>query len=102
ISISWGQGNMASGASELFLVVPASITWPVVVNALYSNHGRDNTASGTNSLQRNNTANGSDALFNNTTGSNNLALGYGAELNLTIGSNNVMIGANVLGTARDA
>ena len=27
---------MASGASELFLVVPASITWPVVVNALYS------------------------------------------------------------------
>src|SRR5262249_22283286 len=40
----------------------------------------------------NNTANGFQALLNNTTGVNNVALGYQAGLNLTHGSNNIDIG----------
>ena len=38
-------------------------------------------------------ADGYQALFNNTTGSNNIALGFQAGLNLTTGSNNIHIAA---------
>src|SRR5439155_1159113 len=39
-----------------------------------------------------NTANGFQALYNNTTGASNIALGYNAGTNLTTGSNNIEIG----------
>ena len=39
-----------------------------------------------------NTANGYQALVNNTTGSNNIALGFHAGVNLTTGNNNIDIG----------
>ncbi|MGH8475646.1 MAG: tail fiber domain-containing protein, partial [Methylococcales bacterium] len=39
-----------------------------------------------------NTANGVNALFNNTTGATNIGLGLAAGLNLTTGSNNIEIG----------
>ena len=45
-------------------------------------------------------ADGYQALFNNTTGSNNIALGFQAGMNLTTGSNNIHIAA--LGVAGES
>ena len=59
--------------------------------------GDNNTAQGVNALSNNtvgnnNTANGRAALLRNTTGSSNIALGINAGGNLTIGDSNIDIG----------
>ena len=74
--------------------------------ALFSNIvGMDNTATGSTALYENtgseNTADGTDALSNNTTGANNIALGFQAGQNLTTGNSNIDIGdAGVAGESR--
>src|SRR5690606_13626867 len=61
--------------------------------------GNDNVAIGNNALEKSlskqNTAIGSTAGYNTTTGENNVFMGYRAGLTVTTGSNNILIGANV-------
>jgi hypothetical protein len=63
--------------------------------------GSENTAIGVGSLRSiastsNNTAVGSDALYDST-GSDNTAIGYNTGRGITTGSNNTILGANVTG-----
>ena len=67
----------------------------------------ENTGNGLEALFHNttgngNTASGFNALLRNTTGNNNTAVGFSAGQNLTVGDNNIDIGANVLGNAGEA
>ena len=67
----------------------------------------ENTGNGLEALFHNttgngNTATGFNALLGNTTGNNNTAVGFSAGQNLTVGANNIDIGANVLGNAGEA
>src|SRR5262249_31765283 len=65
-----------------------------------------NTATGAGALETNavgtdNTADGLNALFNNT-GNDNTALGFGAGAAATTGSNNVYIGSGMVGAAAES
>jgi hypothetical protein len=82
--------NVASGGFALGTNSGGSYNVATGANALYYSNGS------------NNTANGHQALQNNTIGNNNIALGFQAGANLTTGSNNIFIGANVTGAPGDA
>ena len=96
-SFSSGSNNTAIGAGAL--------RGPAVIRAELST-GVNNTANGTDALSSDtsgsyNLASGESALFNNTTGSKNIAVGQAAGLNLTTGNDNIDIGnAGIAGESR--
>jgi hypothetical protein len=88
--VGWSSNNVAVGYQALNSNQPTSIA-----------NGINNTAVGTSALQDNttgasNTATGLDALFSNTTGSQNTANGSEALIRNTTGSFNTAEGTNAL------
>src|SRR4029450_10037247 len=85
------------GPSGVGVIISDYANTAVGDQALPSNTGQGNTATGFQALFSNtrgdrNTANGNWALFNNTFGSGNIAVGNGAGSNLTTGDHNIHIG----------
>ena len=92
-----GTGNTAIGAGALFSNISAGFNTATGFNALYKNTGFNQTANGADALFTNttgseNTATGGAALYSNTTGNNNTATGLDALFSNTTGSNNTADG----------
>ena len=103
-----GIGNTAVGWFSLFSNTDGSFNTALGAGTLLFNignqasgEGTQNTAIGTAALLNNttgasNTATGTTALLNNTTGNDNVATGVRALLSNTTGSSNIAIGSSAL------
>ena len=89
--------NTASGYAALYSNNTGTYNTATGAYALYNNNGIENTADGLNALRDNttgieNTAAGLDALLKNTSGEENTAVGTEASVNSTTGNNNTALG----------
>ncbi|MGH8474319.1 MAG: hypothetical protein ACRER2_00860 [Methylococcales bacterium] len=103
-SLSSAPGRAAAGRGFLLIALAGLALSPAaraVSPAPDGGYPNGNTAEGTDALFNlttgvGNTATGFAALFSNTTGNNNTAIGLEALLNNTIGFNNTAIGFDAL------
>jgi hypothetical protein len=105
LSLTTGTYNTAVGIYSLLSDTAGSYNTALGAGALFANKGHKNTATGFGALFSNtgqqgvdgdDTADGSLALFSNTTGRFNTAVGEEALLHVTAGNNNTAVGFTAL------